>query len=169
MFKFDVIDKYIVDLLQEDGRISCMEIGRRLGITERAARYRLNKLIEDGVIQIVAVVNPRKLGYNVNADVFLEVEADYIQDVAQKMTEYEEISYVAYSIGERDVSLQIYAQNTDEIYRLVTDVIGKTPGVRKTITSIVPKVIKDVHQWQIPLSVCNITKGKKNRQKTITD
>ncbi|MGB9668771.1 MAG: Lrp/AsnC family transcriptional regulator [Anaerolineales bacterium] len=158
MSNIDILDKNIVDLLLEDGRISYMEIARRLGITERAARYRLNKMIQNGVVRVVAVVNPPTLGYNVIADVFLEVEADCIQDVARKMAEHEWISYVAYSIGETDVSLQLYAKDTDEVYWLVTDVIGKTPGVRKTVTSIVPKVIKDVYQWQIPLAACNSTK-----------
>ncbi|MGB9639275.1 MAG: Lrp/AsnC family transcriptional regulator [Anaerolineales bacterium] len=160
MSNIDIIDKNIVELLLEDGRISNTEIARRLNITERAARYRLKKLLQNGVIKVVAVVDPPKLGYTVIADVFLEVEADRIQEVAQKMAEHEWVSYVAYSIGETDVSLQIYAKDTDEVYRLVTDVIGKTPGVRKTVTSIVPKVIKDVYQWHIPLSVCENSKRK---------
>lgn len=164
MSNIDTMDKYIVDLLLEDGRISYTEIARRLGITERAARYRLNKMIKNGTIRVVAVVDPPKLGYDVIADVFLEVEADCIQDVAQRMAEHEWVSYVAYSIGETDVSLQLYAKDTAEVYRLVTDVIGKTPGVRKTVTSIVPKVIKDVYQWQIPLSVCtNKKRGLKSK------
>jgi hypothetical protein len=42
------------------------------------------------------------------------------------------------------------AHDTAEVYRLVTEVIGKVPGVRKTTTSIVPLVLKDVYQWRIP-------------------
>jgi DNA-binding Lrp family transcriptional regulator len=57
---------------------------------------------------------------------------------------------VACSIGETDVSVQIVARDTDEVYRFVTEVIRKTPKVRKTVTSIVPQVLKDVYQWRIP-------------------
>ena len=154
MYKIDITDKKIVDLLIEDGRLTCSEIARRLGISERSARYRLEKLIERDIIRIRAVVNPKSLGYGVVADVMLEVESDCIEEVAHKMTEYSCVSYVAYAIGETDVSVQLIARSNEEVYRFVTQVIGKTPGVRKTVTSIVPSVLKDVYQWSIPLKVC---------------
>lgn len=153
MSKIDITDKKIVDLLMEDGRMNCNEIARRLGISERSARYRLDKLTKEGVIKIAAIVDPKKIGYRVVADVWLEVESDCIQDVAEKMTQYDCVSYVAYAIGETDVSVQVIAHNNEEVYQFVTEIIGKTPGVRKTVTSIVPSVLKDVYQWQIPLDV----------------
>jgi Lrp/AsnC family transcriptional regulator for asnA, asnC and gidA len=151
MYKIDNIDIKIVDLLMEDGRMACSEIARRIGgVTERAIRYRLDRLIQNGIIFITAVVSPKSLGYPVVADVLLEVEADSIREVAEKMIEYENVSYVAYSIGETDVSVQIIAKDAVEVYEFVTRVIGKTNGVRKTTTSIVPQVLKDVYQWKIP-------------------
>jgi DNA-binding Lrp family transcriptional regulator len=71
-------------------------------------------------------------------------------EVARKAMEYECVSYAACSIGEMDVSIQVVGRDTAEIYRFVTEVIGKMPGVRKTTTSIVPIVLKDVYQWRIP-------------------
>jgi Lrp/AsnC family transcriptional regulator for asnA, asnC and gidA len=151
MYKIDNIDIKIVDFLMEDGRMACSEIARRIGgVTERAIRYRLDRLIQNGIIFITAVVSPKSLGYPVVADVLLEVEADSIREVAEKMIEYENVSYVAYSIGETDVSVQIIAKDAVEVYEFVTRVIGKTNGVRKTTTSIVPQVLKDVFQWKIP-------------------
>src|SRR5688572_14788505 len=151
MHKIDDIDQKIVNLLMEDGRMQAAEIARRLGnISERVARYRIENLIERNIIQISAIVNPKEVGMNVVADVWLEVESDSILEVARKMAGYDNVSYVACSIGETDVSVQVLAQDTGEVYRFVTEVIGKTPGVRKTTTSIVPLVIKDVFQWHIP-------------------
>jgi Lrp/AsnC family transcriptional regulator for asnA, asnC and gidA len=154
MYKIDEIDHSIVDLLMEDGRMNAAEIARRLGgeLSERAIRYRINRLQEDGVIQIIAVVNPKVLGYITVADVWLQVESDAILEVANKMTEHECVSYVACAIGETDVSVQVLGRSTDEIYRFITEVIGRTPGVIKTTTSIVPLVLKDVHQWHVPAS-----------------
>jgi len=151
MYKIDNIDIKIVDLLMEDGRMACSDIARRIGgVTERAIRYRLDRLIQSGTISITAVANPKSLGYPVVADVLLEVEADSIREVAEQMIEYENVSYVAYSIGETDVSLQIIAKDAVDVYEFVTGIIGKTAGVRKTTTSIVPQVLKDVYQWKIP-------------------
>jgi Lrp/AsnC family transcriptional regulator, regulator for asnA, asnC and gidA len=151
MYKTDNIDRKIVNLLMEDGRMHAAEIARRVGnISERAVRYRIDRMLENGVIKISAIVNPKAVGMNVVADIWLEVDSDSIMEVARKMSEYDNVSYVACSIGETDISVQIQARDTGEVYRFVTEVIGKVPGVRKTTTSIVPLVLKDVYQWRIP-------------------
>jgi Lrp/AsnC family transcriptional regulator for asnA, asnC and gidA len=151
MLKNDKIDIHIVELLMQDGRMPAVEIARRIGgISERVVRYRIGRMIEDGLITISAIVHPQKVGYTVVADVFLEVEAGLIQAVAWKLKESDRISYVACSIGETDVSVQVLGKDTADIYHFITEVIGKIPGVRKTTTSIVPIVLKDVYQWRIP-------------------
>ena len=155
MYEIDITDKNIIDLLMEDGRMSASEIARRIGgISQRVIRYRIERIVKEGYIQISAITNPKSLGYLVTADVFLEVESGAIMDVAKKASEYECVSYVACSIGDRDISIQIVGHDTNEIYEFVTNIIGKIPGVRKTTTSIVPLVLKDVYQWRIPKSSC---------------
>lgn len=156
MYKIDNIDLEIVSLLMENGRIHAAEIARKVGnISERAVRYRIDRMVENNVIRISAIVNPKGVGMNVVADVWLEVESDSILEVARKAAEFESVSYVACSIGETDVSIQVQARDTTEVYRFVTEVIGKIPGVRKTTTSIVPLVMKDVYQWRIPSTVAD--------------
>jgi Lrp/AsnC family transcriptional regulator for asnA, asnC and gidA len=151
MYETDKIDARIVDLLMEDGRMPAAKIARRVGKTsERVVRYRIDRMVAAGVIQIRPIVRPQAFGLTTVADVLLEVESDRIQDVARKASEYENVSYVACSIGETDVSVQVVGKDTAEIYQFVTEVIGKIPGVRKTTTSIVPVIIKDVYQWRIP-------------------
>jgi Lrp/AsnC family transcriptional regulator for asnA, asnC and gidA len=151
MYKIDKTDLQIVNCLMDNGRIHAAEIAREIGnISERAVRYRIDRMLENGVIKISAIVNPKALGINVVADVWLVCDADAIMDVARRMAGLENISYVACSIGETDISVQILARDTAEVYRFVTEVIGKSPGVRKTTTSIVPLVLKDVYQWKIP-------------------
>jgi Lrp/AsnC family transcriptional regulator for asnA, asnC and gidA len=83
----------------------------------------------------------------------MEVESDKIREVAEKMTEFENVTYVACSIGETDVSIQVVGKNTDDVYRFVTEVVRKVPGVRRTTTSIVPIILKDVYQWRVPETV----------------
>jgi len=156
MYEFDKIDIKIVNLLLEDGRMSASEVSRRLGdISERAVRYRIDRMIDDGLIQISAVVNPEALGLKIKADVWIEVEADAVLDVARKMAGFDNVTYVACGIGQNDISIQIAAKDTSEIYYFVTEVVRKVPGVRKTTTSIVPIILKDVYQWRIPEKVTN--------------
>ncbi|HZM23108.1 MAG TPA: Lrp/AsnC family transcriptional regulator [Anaerolineales bacterium] len=154
MYNFDKTDIKIVNLLLEDGRMSASEIARRIGdISERAARYRIERMVNEGVVRISAVARPQAFGLTTIADVWMEVESDHILSVAKKMAEFDNISYVACGIGESDVSIQIVAKDTAEIYHFVTEVVRKVPGVRKTTTSIVPLILKDVYQWRIPEKV----------------
>ena len=156
MYEIDKTDVKIVNLLLEDGRMSASEIARRIGdISERAVRYRIDRMVEDEVISVSAIVTPQAFGFDTRADVWLEVESDKILEVANKMKEYESVTYVACAIGETDVSIQVVAHDTGEIYRFVTEVVRKVPGVRKTITSIVPIVLKDVYQWRVPESAAS--------------
>ena len=151
MYNFDKIDIKIVNLLLEDGRMPAAEISRRMGdISERAVRYRIDRMVNDGVIHISAVARPQAFGLTTIADIWLEVESDRILEVAKKMAEFDNVSYVACGIGESDVSIQIVAKDTAEIYQFVTEVVRKVAGVRKTTTSIVPLIIKDVYQWRVP-------------------
>lgn len=153
--KVDTTDRAIVDLLMEDGRMPAAEIANRLGnITERAVRYRLNRLIEDGIIQISAIARPEALGLPVRAEVYVEAEANRIMDIARQMMTFECVSYVACSISETDISLQVVGHTNAEIFLFLTDVLGKIPGVRKITTSIVPLTLKEAYQWRIPESVC---------------
>jgi Lrp/AsnC family transcriptional regulator for asnA, asnC and gidA len=152
MSKIDTVDRKIINLLLEDGRIPASEIARQIGLTERSVRYRIERLIQGEVIKIAAVVNPEALGYSIVADVFIEVEPALINEVARRLAEHENVTYVACSIGERDVSAQVVARDNNEVYALATEFIGKLPGVRKTTTSIVPIRLKDVYQWRVPLN-----------------
>jgi Lrp/AsnC family transcriptional regulator for asnA, asnC and gidA len=161
MYEFDKTDIKIVNLLLEDGRMSASEISRRMGdISERAIRYRIDRMRDEGVIQISAVVSPEALGFTIKADVWLEVESDMILDVARKMAAFENVTYVACGIGQNDISIQVVAKDTSEVYYFVTEVIRKVPGVRKTTTSIVPIILKDVHQWRVPESIMNEAKDE---------
>ena len=151
MYEFDNIDIKIVNLLLEDGRMSASGISLRMGdISERAVRYRIDRMMDEGVIQISAVVSQEALGFTIKADVWLEVESDLILEVAKKMAAFENVTYVACGIGQNDVSIQVVSKDTAEIYHFVTDVVRKVTGVRKTTTSIVPIILKDVYQWRVP-------------------
>lgn len=151
MYEIDKLDVKIVNLLLDDGRMPASEIARRLeDISERAVRYRIDRMVEEGVIRVSAIVSPQAFGLTTFADVWMEVESDKILDVANKMAEFQNVSYVACGIGETDVSIQIVAKDTTEVYKFVTEVVRKVPGVRKTTTSIVPIILKDVYQWRVP-------------------
>jgi len=151
--RIDRLDAQIVALLQQDGRMPCAEIARRIGTTtERIVRHRIKRLVAENIIRVTTVVNPAAIGYTVAADVWVEAEAGAITEVASALTTLEQVSYVAYCSGERNISLQALAPDLAELHRLVTQVIGKMPGVTRTTFTIIPVILKDIHQWTFPRS-----------------
>lgn len=151
MYKVDETDIEIANLLVEDGRMSSAEIARRVGgISERAARYRIERMIREGIVQVRAIANPRAVGYTVMANVGLQVDADAIPKVARQLAAHACVMHVSNAIGETDINIQLVGHDAAEIYDFIMQVIAKTQGVRKTTTSIVPQVVKGAHEWKLP-------------------
>ena len=106
MHTLDKIDREIIRLLNEDGRMSCAEIARRLGgVSPRTVRHRVESLIGRNIIKVRAIVNPVALGYHVMADVLIEVEPGRVREVAEAVAAFYQVSYVACATGDTDVSI----------------------------------------------------------------
>lgn len=151
-FKLDSLDRKIIGLLTQDGRMSNAEIARRIDLAnERLVRYRIGRLLKEGVIQISAIVNPGVIGYPIVADVWVEVEAGQAVKVAKKLAELDRARYVSYSTGGmKNVTVQIVARDLEEMYAYISEVIENVPGVDKTQTMLIPGVLKDVDDWIPP-------------------
>ncbi len=74
-------------------------------------------------------------------------------DLADSFSKLEQVSYVSYSTGDRNISLQVLATDLPNLHYLVNEVIGKMPGVRRTTVTIIPVILKEIDQWRIPNSV----------------
>src|SRR5512140_890667 len=98
--KLDSLDREIIRLLIQDGRMSNAELARQIKDTnERLVRYRIGRLLKEGIIQIGAIVNPIAIGYPIIADVWVDTEAGQAVKVARKLAELDRARYVSYSTG----------------------------------------------------------------------
>jgi DNA-binding Lrp family transcriptional regulator len=151
VFKPDPTDLEIIALLNEDGRMPSAKISRRLGsVSARTVTNRIEVLTREGVINVRAVVNPDMVGFGVLADVFIETEPGQLREVAERVAEFSQVSYVACATGDTDVIISVRAQNIEELYDFVIEVLGKIPGVRQTQTILLPLKIKNVTTWIPP-------------------
>lgn len=151
MFKPDNTDWKIIELLNEDGRMSNTEIARRMGdISARTISNRINILIKKNVINIRAFVNPDAVGYGVMADVYIQVEPGRVREVAGQVAEFPQTSYVACATGESDVSISLRLRSIAELFDFVDEKLGKIPGVRRTQSYILPLKMKDIDTWMPP-------------------
>ena len=161
--RIDDIDRRIVSFLLTDGRMPSSDLARRIGnVSERTVRYRIERLIAEGIVHVGAVINPKALGLVVIADIWIEVVPGHLRRVAESLAALPQVSYVAYSTGERDLSIQVYARDNDELHHFVSEIVGNIPGVARTSTMLVPEKVKDVHQWSIPEVLPPATRTSEN-------
>lgn len=150
----DETDAAIIDLLQEDGRTSAIDIAARLeGVTPRVVRHRIKKLVRAGIISITAVVEPKALGYAVKADIMVEAQLGRIPEIARRLAELELVTYAALATGESDISIQVVARSADDLYNMVQGPVHAMPGVTRTRTYLLPRQLKFTHRWSVPKEV----------------
>ena len=89
--RIDLIDSKMIHLLQKDGRIPNTEIAKKLEISEATVRSRLKRLIDEGFIQIVAVSNPFKLGFEIAGDLYINVEMKKVDNILDKLKKIKEL------------------------------------------------------------------------------
>lgn len=150
----DELDREILSLIARDSRMSGAEIARQIGANERTVVHRINQLIERGAVSFIANINHEIFGYTVLADIFCEVEGKRAEEVAEQIAALPDIRYVGISFGEKDLTLQAVTKTTADLYELVSKKIEQIPGVVRTNTVIVPKVVKDTKAW-IPAEIAD--------------
>jgi DNA-binding Lrp family transcriptional regulator len=150
----DETDAAIIDLLQEDGRVSAVDIAEGLaGVTPRMVRHRIKKLVREGVISIVAVVHAPALGYDIRADVFIQAEQGAIPDTARRLAELELVTYIAFATGETDIRTAVVAKSVEDLHEMVQGLVRDVPSITRTRTSVLGPQLKFTHSWRVPKEV----------------
>jgi Lrp/AsnC family transcriptional regulator for asnA, asnC and gidA len=145
----DETSKAIIEQLQQDGRRSYAAIGKAVGLSEAAVRQRVQRLIDAGVMQIVAVTDPLQLGFPRQAMIGIEVEGD-LDSVADALAEMEEVDYVVITAGSYDLLAELVCRNDDHLLELLSKRIRKIPGVRRTESFVYLKLRKQTYSWGTP-------------------
>lgn len=141
----DAIDKAIVRLLQEDGRMSYADLGPAVGLSPAAARQRVRGLLEAGVMQIVAVTDPISLGFEMQALVGFRIQGD-LDAVASEIGKFDEVSYVVITTGRFDVIAEIVTEDNDHFLRVLNE-IRKLEGVGSSEAFTYLRLHKQSYDW----------------------
>ena len=144
-------DCQIIRLLQKDGRISNTTIAEKLGISEATVRARLKRLIEDQVIQIVAVSNPLKLGFEIVGVINIQVDIKKAENVIKELKELKELWYIVVTTGSSDINVEFNLRSLDELHILLLEKINKIDGIIRTDTSLIMRFIKRQYDWRTAL------------------
>lgn len=138
----DELDFSVLSCLQKDGRMSFTDMASALNVSVGTVRTRVNKLIEDGTINIVGRVNPDKVGFRSYAHIAVFVRPATLKDkVAKKIEKMPEVSFLAMTSGDYDLEVDVMCRDNDHLVNFVNE-ISKIEGVNQTKTTIYFKVYK---------------------------
>ena len=142
----DDADKALIEALQEDGRTPYTRLAAAVGLSEAAVRQRVQRLVDDNVVQIVAVTDPLRLGFRRQAMVGVRTEGD-IRSVADTLAGIPEIDYVVFTSGSFDLLFEIVCEDDERLLALLNDKVRSIPGVRSTETFVYLKLHKQTYAW----------------------
>ena len=144
--RLDQLSKLIIEQLQEDGRRSYAAIARTIGLSEAATRQRVQKLIDEGVIQIVAVTDAEAIGFHRMALLGIKVEGN-IHAVADKLVALEAAEYVVFTAGRFDLMVELMCEDDEHLLHTIHESVRTIPGVHSTEAFMYLKVAKESYQW----------------------
>jgi Lrp/AsnC family transcriptional regulator for asnA, asnC and gidA len=140
------LDKRIIEHLQEDGRRPFTQIAGDLGVSEAAVRARTNRLVERGIVQVVGVADPGKLGFQ-QALIGIRCEPGRIVAVADALAALPEVDYVVITAGRFDILIETVSEDNEGLLRFLNDRLQRVDGVRDTETFSYLRLVKQTYQF----------------------
>ncbi len=144
----DDVAKRIIEQLQQDGRRSYAAIGKEVGLSEAAVRQRVQRLIDSGVMQVVAVTDPLQLGFARQAMVGIAVSGP-LEPVAEALADMDEVDYVVITAGTYDVLAEVVCESDEHLLELISEKIRAIDGVARTETFMYLKLRKQTYSWGV--------------------
>lgn len=145
--RIDSTDSKIISILQKDGRASNTDIARELNISEATARGRIKRLIDEEYIQIVAVANPFRTGFEIAGDLYINVDMKRIDSVIGELQKIRELWYIVMTTGETNINAEFIVKSLDELHDLVYNRLSRIDGILKVETAIIMKYIKRNYEF----------------------
>ena len=140
--------KQIIELLQDDGRLSYSAIAKKVGLSEAAVRHRVQKLIESGVMQVVAVTDPMQMGFARQAMSGVTVTGN-VREVAAELAAMDKLDYVVITTGRFDILAEIVVESDEELLELVSEQISALDRVVTTETFVYLRLEKQTYAWGV--------------------
>jgi Lrp/AsnC family transcriptional regulator for asnA, asnC and gidA len=141
------LDKRIIEHLQQDGRRPFTQIAADLGVSEAAVRARTNRLVERGILQVVGVTDPLKLGFQQQAMIGVRCERNRLVEVADAVSAFPEVDYVVITAGTFDLLIEVVCENNEGLLGFLTDKLRAVDGVRETETFVYLRMVKQTYHW----------------------
>lgn len=141
----DSVDQYIIEAMRNDGRIAFAQIAQQLNVSPGMIRVRYNRLVEMGILKVVAVTNPLRMGYKTMAMIGIRTEGEKMLQVAEQVATFEEVIYLIVVSGRYDIIAEVVCRDHADLLRFLTEKLYKVQGVRESESFMHLKIQKEVY------------------------
>ncbi len=145
------IDRAIVRALEEDGRRSATAIAQSLDLPLSTVQRRLQRLLNDGALRIVAIPDNERLGLPVHVIMRIETDAASGDSIGEALEAMEEIRWVAMITGNFDFLAEAFFPSNLHLQAFLVQKLARIPGVLRTETMSVLKLYKNSFDWSTML------------------
>ena len=143
--QLDPIDRSIIEELQRDGRVPFTRLGAAVGLSEAAARQRVQRLADAGVMQVVAVTNPLSQGKRRMAMIGITTEGP-TDSIATTLQAMPDIDYLVVTAGSFDLMAEVVVEDDQHLLDL-TNRVRAVAGAPATETFIYLDLVKQTFAW----------------------
>jgi Lrp/AsnC family transcriptional regulator for asnA, asnC and gidA len=144
----DELDLIILNTLQADGRTPFTQIAKKAGVAESTIRSRYASLVEQGIVQTIAVIDPFAVGYNAPALIGISVEPGMVYSVAQALEKSPEVSYLVLVLGGYDLVVEVFCRDREHLTEFITNQVQAIQGIRDTETLVIGEIFKLSFFWR---------------------
>ena len=141
----DGTDQYIIDALRRDGREAFSQIAEQLNVSPGMIRQRYNRLVDMGMLKVVAITNPIQRGFKTMAMIGIRTEGRRMLEVAEAAAALPEVVYLIVVSGQYDLMAEVFCRDPEELLRFMTEKLYAIDGVREVESFLHLKIIKEVY------------------------
>lgn len=141
----DAVDQYIIESMRQDGRMAFAQIAQQLNVSPGMIRVRYNRLVDMGILKVVAVTNPLRMGYKTMAMIGIRTEGEKMLQVAEQVATFEEVIYLIVVSGRYDIIAEVVCRDHADLLRFLTEKLYKVDGVRESESFMHLKIQKEVY------------------------
>ncbi len=145
----DPLDHKIIAVLQENARLTNAEVAGQVGSSEPTVRRRVDRLLDNHVIKIVAVAPPFSLGYHVVAILGIQIDHSHLDEIQTALTAMPEIRFAGITLGSYDVVTEVWFHSNGEMLAFLHERLSKIPGIQRIESLQVVKMVKYAYDWGV--------------------
>lgn len=148
--KLDQTDRAIIRALKADGRLPFTTIATQLGVSAGMIRQRMQRLVDGGMLQFVAVTHPLRSGFHTMAMIGVKADGNRLNEIARQIAAFEEVIYLTITSGTYNFLVEVTCIDNADLLRFLTEKLYGVEGVREAETFIYLDIVKEIYAWDPP-------------------